>query len=181
MSPEWTNQAGEMSSPFRGHWLDTMGLCQSAHLLRYLSLPVLFAGVTCVERAEWHGRALKAPLFCSDFTVGLLRTGLCDDLVLSISPRMWHEQTILWSHPHPLPPGCWSCSPKGPWCTPSSQSLVSTVFSPSLIQNFFLPFYHATTSAAPVCLLISFPNVKSALHLFARRLLWLGRVGESPS
>lgn len=41
------------------------------------------------------------------------------------------------------------------------------VFSPSLIQNFFLPFYHATTSAAPVCLLISFPNVKSALHLFA--------------
>lgn len=133
MSPEWTNQAGVMSSPFRGHWLDTMGLCQSAHLLRYLSLPVLFAGVTCVERAEWHGRALKAPLFCSEFIVGLLWTGLCDDLVLSISPRMWHEQTILWSHPQPLPPGCWSCSPKGHWCPPSSQSLVST---PALLNIF---------------------------------------------
>lgn len=49
-----------------------------------VSLPVLFAEVTCAERTEWHGWVVEAPLFCHDLIVGLLWTELCDDLVLSV-------------------------------------------------------------------------------------------------
>ena len=162
-----------MSSPFRGHWLDTMGLCQSAHLLRYLSLPVLFAGVTRVERAEWHGRALKAPLFYSDFTVGLLWTGLCDDLVLSmllLTQDVARTDCPLVTPPTPpsrllklLSQGSLVPSPFPSSGKPSPQSLVSTpvlltIFSfltrpplPSGILHFHAspPLLHPLTPPGP--------------------------------
>lgn len=76
MSCKWANQAGIVSIPLCGHWLDTMALPQSAHELRSLTLLILSGRITCVERTAWRGRALKAPLFYSNLTIGLFWTAL---------------------------------------------------------------------------------------------------------
>lgn len=63
MSREQTIHAAEMSSTFCGHWLDTIGLSQSAHLFAWAVISaVLSAGIICIIRAEGHGRAVGSSI-----------------------------------------------------------------------------------------------------------------------
>lgn len=97
------------------------------HLLRYLgTYPLaLLAGVTCTERAMWHGLNMEAPLFWGDLIVGLFQTRFGVGLVL---PRLWHQLKLCCPSlgSKDVPSSCWGYSTLS--CVTSALAL-PTIFS----------------------------------------------------